>query len=169
MQAADSEQLASLRVVVGYLGEKGQAGWWSSSFFAAGSTAFLSPIFARTQLVAQHQGVAGAASKVHDQRIGVGHVYHLFRLPEDLEQAMHQILHQSDVAERVKQLVTSREVALQFLRSGNVPPIDGAIGPTRVAGAAGLRQPDAWKAVAATYADGFEQQREIYPYFADRK
>jgi hypothetical protein len=169
MQAADLEQLASLRVAVGYLGEKHQAGWWPSSFFATGSTAFLSPIFARTSLVAQYQGVTGAASKVHDERIGVGQVYHLFRLPEDFEQAVHRILHKPEVAERVKQLVTCREAALQFLRSDNEAAIDKAIGPTRVAGVADMREPRAWNIVAATYADGFERQAEIYPYFTDWK
>lgn len=80
MQAADFEQIAAIRAAVGYLGEKDQAGWWSSSFFASTGSAFLSPIFPRTQVVAQCQGVSGAASKIHDERIGVGNVYHLFRL-----------------------------------------------------------------------------------------
>ncbi|GEM_PF-487447 len=169
MQPADFEQIAAIRAAVGYLGEKDQAGWWSSSFFAATGWAFLSPVFARTQVVAQCQGVSGAASKIHDERIGVGNVYHLFRLPEDIEQAIHRILHQADVAQRIKQYAASPEAAVQLLSGGGAAPIDGAVGPTRVAEVAGLRELQTWRLVAATYADGFQRHTEIYPYFSDRK
>src|SRR5687768_11401701 len=116
MQQTDHEYIATLRAVVGFLGEKDQFGWWASSFFAAGSTAFLAPAFPRTQLVAQCMGVVGAASKVHDERIGVGQVYHLFRLPEDLEQAVHRVMHEQDVATGIRRHVANREKSMEFLR-----------------------------------------------------
>jgi hypothetical protein len=81
-------QIASLRLLVGFLGEQSQFNWWSSSFFAANSRAFLSPVFSKTALIAQWQGVKEAASRVHDEPIGVGAVYHLFRLPEHIEQTL---------------------------------------------------------------------------------
>lgn len=65
---------------------------------------------------------------MHDERIGVGQVYHLFRLPEDFEQAVHRILHRLEIARQVQQLVTSRKAALQFLRSGNGVAVNNAIG-----------------------------------------
>ena len=163
------EQLATIRTAVGFLGEKDQAAWWTSSFFASGSPTFLSPIFARTQLVAQCVGVATAASKVHDERIGIGQVYHLFRLPEDLEQGIHRILRQSSVAGRIATNVATRDQAVQFLRSGGGQAQENAIGPTRIAGITGLRNASTWEAVAATYANGFDKGAECYPYFTDRK
>jgi hypothetical protein len=45
MQAEEIEQIAGIRVAVGFLGEKEQAGWWPSSFFATASAAFLGPLF----------------------------------------------------------------------------------------------------------------------------
>ena len=73
--------IAELRVLVGYLGEKGQANWWGSEFFSATATAFLAPIFNRSLFLAQYQGATAAAAKVHDEAIGVGRIFHLFRLP----------------------------------------------------------------------------------------
>ena len=87
------ETITKLRLYIGYLGEKDQFGWWVSSFFAPSSNAFFEPLFGRTQYLAQCNGVTRAAALVHDERIGVGHVYHLFRLPEDLEQGLHRELH----------------------------------------------------------------------------
>ena len=162
-------QLAALRAAVGYLGEKAQNGWWSSSFFAPGSSAFLSPVFRRTQIVAQCVGVVAAASRVHDERIGVGHVYHLFRLPEDIEQAVHRALHQPDTGKLVAQCVTGPEAAMSFLRQVGSEQPDDVVGPTRIADIDGVRDPQTWELAAVTYAGGFEQGREVYPYVADRK
>jgi len=99
MQPEHLENVAAMRAAVGFLGEKEQAGWWPSSFFGIGSTAFLSPLFPRTHFLAQCQGVTCAASRKHDERIGVGQVYHLFRLPEDIEQGIHHLLHSVDIVD----------------------------------------------------------------------
>lgn len=80
--------LAQLRIVVGFLGEKDQAGWWPSGFCASASTAFLLPAFPRTLTPARYEGLCRAAQLVHDEHVGLGDVYHLFRLPEALEQAL---------------------------------------------------------------------------------
>ena len=76
-----SATISELRVLVSYLGEKGQANWWGSEFFSNTATAFLGPIFNRSLFLAQYQGATAAAAKVHDEAIGVGRIYHLFRLP----------------------------------------------------------------------------------------
>ena len=73
--------IAELRVLIGYLGEKGQANWWGSEFFSTTAAAFLAPIFNRSLFLAQYQGATAAAAKIHDEAIGVGSIYHLFRLP----------------------------------------------------------------------------------------
>jgi hypothetical protein len=52
--------------------------------------AFLLPLFARKQCLTKSYGVTGAAWLVHYLLIGTGHIYHLFRLPEDLEQGIHR-------------------------------------------------------------------------------
>jgi hypothetical protein len=107
--------VAELRVLIGYLGEKGQANWWGSEFFSSNATAFLAPIFNRSLFLAQYQGATAAAAKVHDEAIGVGRIYHLFRLPIGLEQASAEVL--SDVAfvQTIQSKLVNRELALARL------------------------------------------------------
>ena len=83
-------RLVSLRLAVGLLGERDNAGWWTSGFFTPTSTAFLAPVFGVNTFQARYQGVLEAAKRSHDERIGVGHVFHLFRLPESLEQRLFE-------------------------------------------------------------------------------
>lgn len=107
--------IAELRLLVGYLGEKGQANWWSSEFFSATSTAFLAPIFNRSLFQAQYQGATAAAAIVHDEAIGVGGIYHLFRLPIGLEQASADTLNDAAFVQAVQAKLANRELALARL------------------------------------------------------
>src|SRR5690349_14523885 len=101
MNATQLEALATLRTVVGYLGEREQYSWWQSSVFAPAGRAILAPVLGRTQALAQYAGVRRAAALVHDERIGVGRVFHLFRLPEDVEQALHHVVQTPSVRQRI--------------------------------------------------------------------
>jgi hypothetical protein len=170
MEAREVQTVATLRAVVGYLGEKDQAGWWPSTFFAPGSQAFLAPVFARTQVLAQCTAVTRAAAVAHDERIGVGHVYHLFRLPEDVEQRIHAALHEPGLTEAIGEAVASRDSALGYLRgrAGSAGSESGSVGPTRVGELHDLRGAEGWREVAAQYLRGVESGVEVYPYFADR-
>lgn len=110
-----AKTIAELRVLVGYLGEKGQANWWGSEFFGPTAAAFLSPIFNRSLSLAQYQGVTAAATKVHDEAIGVGRIYHLFRLPIGLEQAASEMFSDAGFVDSLKSHLASREAALSRL------------------------------------------------------
>lgn len=83
------------RLLVGYLGERSQYGWWQTAFYEQPSQTFLQPIFPKTIHLAQYHGVVEAARILHDEHLNVG-TYHLFRLPEELEQNLHALAH--DVA-----------------------------------------------------------------------
>jgi hypothetical protein len=107
--------IAELRVLVGYLGEKGQANWWSSEFFSANAAAFLAPIFNRSVFLAQYQGATAAAAKVHDEAIGVGRIYHLFRLPIGLEQAAAETLNDATFIKSLQDKLVGRELAMSRL------------------------------------------------------
>ena len=52
-----------LRLLVGYLGEKEQFGWWQTSLLRHDSRSFLTPVFARTSKLAQYHGVREAARR----------------------------------------------------------------------------------------------------------
>lgn len=169
MAGVTSEMLGAMRVTVGYLGEREQHAWWTSAFFTASSRAFLEPVFPRTMLLAQCTGVAAAAAITHDDRIGIGDVFHLFRLPEDLEQAIHAVLQVPEVAARIAPLATTEGAALAFLRQHAGDPAQHRDGPVRVGGTLDLRRPGAWRQAAALYLGAFEAGAQVFPFFADRE
>jgi hypothetical protein len=168
MEVKQVEQIAFLRAVVGYLGEQEQNAWWSSSFFGPGSDAFLAPVFPRTQVLAQCQGVTKAASLVHDERIGVGNVFHLFRLPEDIEQNIHRVLHQPKVCGQIATAIATVDAAISSLKTISTTLTKSGVGPTRVGSIEDLRDPTSWRFVAAHYANGFGEKSKVYPYFTDK-
>lgn len=167
MEDVQLEYLAKLRIVIGYLGEREQFSWWQSSFFSAGSQAFLAPIFTRTQFLAQCSGVTRAAAGVHDERIGTGHVYHLFRLPEDMEQDIHQLLHSPQLNQEIISSTIDKATALNFLQQEADTIASTAVGPTLIGNIKVLRNLTPWRIACAHYTYGFIKGVEIFPYFAD--
>lgn len=161
------EYLTDLRAVVGYLGEHDQFDWWPSSFFVTGSSAFLSPVFPRTQTLAQVTGVSRAAARSHDERIGVGHAYHLFRLPEEMEQSLHRRLGEGETNQTVRSLVAERETALAWLREMAQGDASQEVGPVRVGATHAVYALEQWPIVAGYYWRGFTGGSQTYPYFSD--
>ncbi len=161
------EKLTLLRIAVGLLGEKANPKWWTSAFCSNNGNAFLEPIFPRTYLNAQYQGVVSAAALVHDDRIGVGEVFHLFRLPEDLEQSLHSMA-LSGINAQLAGVMRDVDSAMQLLRGFADNVQKPAHGPARVGNLLKLRETLSWKDAAAFYLKGFELQQETFPYFSDR-
>lgn len=157
--------LASLRAAVGLLGE--QAQWWNSTFCSANGKVFLSPVFPRTYILAQLQGVSDAAALVHNDRIGVGNAFHLFRLPEDLEQGLHNIAC-GEAAQEISEVIHSDDSAIQFLRKCAGSVCKDAVGPVMVGQVSSLREASSWRDVAAFYVSAFEKHNEAFPFFSDR-
>ena len=165
--------LIALRFAVGYIGEKGQRGWWQSSFFTPGASMFLTPVFTKTPTLAQLTGVTAAAALAHDERIGVGRVYHLFRLPAAIEQEIF-------VAARDLDSTPAASSGLNPLRPGREPddavaylqahaetvPAD-AVGPTRIGDRRSLETPATWSAAAACYLHWLATKSPVYPYFSE--
>lgn len=160
--------LASMRLAIGYLGEKEQFAWWQSSFCSPGATAFLTPVFGRTYSLAQISGVTRAAALVHDERVGVGQIYHLFRLPEELEQALHRLLLDATLRQTLSHTIVDSATALQFLQNTHGTTQAEGTGPTRVGTSRDLTDPHTWQKAAALYTKAFELGIEIFPYFTDR-
>ncbi len=166
MITTEIETVAQLRAAVAYLGERNHFGWWQSEFFGTGSKAFLAPIFGKTQLLAQVNGATTAAALVHDERIGIGDVYHLFRLPEDMEQSLHRVLQDSAFVVKMEQLLTDHEQVVALLQTLRNAPADDAVGPTRIGNLHQLRSADAWAIATAHYGRAFERGEQTYPYFS---
>jgi len=161
------KQLALLRAAVGLLGEQAQSPWWTSTFCGTSGKAFLSPVFPRTHVLAQLQGVTSAASLVHDEGIGVGSVFHLFRLPEDLEQGIHAVAI-GEAVQEIADVMRSADSATRLVETFSNGTSKDAWGPVNVGPLLALRQTASWRDVAAYYFSAFEGQRKIFPFFSDR-
>jgi len=160
-------QTIRLRVAVGCLGELDGSPWWPSSFLGPHAAAFLSPVFGSRTTIAQYQGIVEAACRAHDEKIGVGRVFHLFRLPEATERRISGCL-DNQVAENLKECFASREWAERVLASlakgdGNVKP-----GPFRLGTADVLDAPGGVALIAAAYRSAFRAGIKCYPYFSGR-
>lgn len=162
------ESFVKLRSVIGFLGEETQYSWWISAFFTPHSPAFLNPVFTRTPNLARYSGVTESAARVHDERIGVGRVYHLFRLPEDMEQRLHIVAQGDGVWAEIQQYLDSCNAALAYLRQMASEPAGYAEGgPTRIGNIEDVRQSQVSSLLAARYLTGFEHNLPTYPYFAN--
>ena len=156
-------EITELRVLVGYLGEKGQANWWGSEFFSATAAAFLAPIFNRSLFLAQYQGATAAAAKAHDEAIGVGSTYHLFRLPIGLEQASADALNDAAFVQTVQVRLVNRELALSRLTELAETAESASPGPISL----GLMSQDLsaeLKRAAGFYCAAFTSGIQTFPY-----
>lgn len=155
--------IAKLRACVAFLGEKDQANWWSSSFLSRTGGVFLSPVFPKTAALARINGASSAARVLHDEHIGIGDVYHLFRLPENVE---HEISLMFSKNASVLAFITTEESALACLQelSGD-EPLHG-IGPLFIE--LKVIEQSMIKLMAAAYLKGFSVNEQVYPYYRDK-
>ena len=161
----DIHHLAKLRCVVGKLGEKQTHGWWQCDFFSTSGSQFISPVFPRTGLLAKCQGLTVAAARVHDQRIGVGKVFHLYRLPEEVELEMHKLLQDPSFAAEIEPHLSTPESTLGAL-STNTSKIDE--GPVIAGELTDMDKSKCWKTVESMYRFGFDNNIKVFPYFASQ-
>ncbi|NPU94907.1 MAG: BrxE family protein [Gammaproteobacteria bacterium] len=155
--------LLKMRILVGFLGERAQCAWWPTAFYEASSRLFLEPVFSKTSRLAQYHGVLEAARRLHDEHLSVGS-YHLFRLPEEVEQDLHAIVQSSEGDEFASQAPKSKEAALNALKQLATTGGKSSMGPTAVGNIKDLDSADTLKAFAAAYLSAFNQDAQTYPY-----
>jgi hypothetical protein len=156
-------KLLQTRLLVGYLGEKAQFGWWPTSFFSEYSLRSLEFVAPKTASLAQYHGVVEAARRLHDEHLNVGS-YHLFRLPEEVEQDLHALMQGSEGVELAKGLPQDKDAAMTVLKGlakGETPAGDG---PAAVGKIAQLAAPDTLCALAGSYFFAFSKNSKSYPY-----
>jgi hypothetical protein len=154
-----------LRLLVGYLGEKDQGNWWATTFFSSPSRYFLEPVFARTTRLAQYNGVREAARRLHDEQIGTGNVFHLFRLPEEVEQDLQHLM--NGAPDEWFAEVNSQESALTALRNLAGETISVTPGPRSIGSVEEFYRSLGSKTLAQHYLAAFEQGVRTFPYFVD--
>jgi hypothetical protein len=169
LKQVDLTTYIRLRLLVGYLGEKSQHGWWSTDFLSAVARPFLEPSFPRTWRVAQYTGVTEAARRVHDEHIGIGNVFHLFRLPEELERQLHAHLLANLPDESPFSALSDQETAVQALKEfsaeGNAPKE----GPISVGTIDQARDLAAIRGMVSQYKESFQRRTRVFPYFVGDK
>lgn len=166
MASAVPSTLLQLRLFVGFLGERSQFGWWLTEFYSQSSEIFLQPVFTATTQLARYQGVVEAARRVHDEHLSSGS-YHLFRLPEEVEQDLHLMLQNDAGRLVVEQIPQQREHALAALSqiAGSTVQV-GTVheGPVAMGSSADLRAAATCAAMASAYHLAFSGGRRTYPY-----
>jgi hypothetical protein len=155
--------ISEMRVLVGYLGERDQYGWWSSEFFSDTAAAFLAPIFNRSLFLARYQGATAAAAKVHDEAIGVGRIYHLFRLPIGLEQASADALNDAVFVQTVQARLANRDLALARLAELAKKAESASPGPVSLGQMTQDLVPELQRA-AGFYCAAFTSGIQTFPY-----
>jgi hypothetical protein len=162
---SSATSILCLRLSVGFLGERDGAGWWRSGFTSPTAPAFLAPIFGAKVLQAQYQGLIEAARRVHDERIGVGRVFHPFRMPEAQEQRVLDAL-RSD-REKPTSGISSHEAAMNDLQDLAGQVVDVKPGPTLIGPIETLEDPSWVKKVASIYLAAFNSNIQCFPYFSN--
>jgi len=129
---------------------------------------FLNPIFGSKTRMAQYHGVTEAACRVHDEKIGVGRVFHLYRLPETIEERISDAFQEGSLPEEVTRCFEAAEDAVRVLADLAKGPVEVKSGPVRLGGADMINSPDGVALLAATYRAAFQAGIKCYPYFTDR-
>jgi len=161
-------QIALLRLAVGYLGQRKQSGWWDCDFLDATGIRFPEATFPRTAWAAALRSTTEAACIVHDQALGRVGNSHLFRLPPALEDQLEHALERMDWTEACK-LIESRTTAMDVLKRIADAVIKAPIGPVQVGVAHRILTPTAIHELAAHYHSAFQDGIRCFPYFAPEK
>jgi len=163
-----TQDLTTLRALVGFLGESSQNAWWDTNFLSKTGLQFLEISFPRTAVAAGCISVSEAAKRLHDERIGKGGVFHLFRLPSAFEERVHRHLLNVQGDELLAALETG-EKALSKLKEfaesdGNTPE-----GPIHLGNADKILTEHAVSELAMHYHDAFSKGVMTFPYFTERR
>jgi len=156
--------LVELRIIAGYLGEKSQYNWWPSNFLAPTTQKMLEFTFPRTALISQYMALSAAAAKVHDEAIGIGKSFHLFRLPEHIEKVMLEEfkVHGKDIAEAN---ISSKASAIERLTELSGGASISGEGPINIGETKIEHLERITTKIACAYLQAFSDNKKAYPYF----
>jgi hypothetical protein len=158
------EKLLTLRVTVAFLGEKEQFAWWTTRFLGPTGQRFLEFSFPRNSFAAGITAASEAAKNFHDKRIGKGRVYHLFRLPQTIEQRLGA-LSLSPNSRRVLAVLGNKEIAIRAMFDLSKESNTAPEGPVCVGSSKILFSAASISKLAGLYADAFSTAKQTLPYF----
>lgn len=157
--------IIKLRAFVGYLGEKSQHSWWDTNFLSETGRQFLSINFPRSSFSAGVNSVSTAARRLHDERIGKGGVYHLFRLPIAIEENLHGMLLDFNVDVIIPDL-SDTNAAMDRLEQFMGNGVSAPAGPVQIGTMKNILNNFSIQELAAHYLDAFNNKKQCFPYFS---
>ena len=156
-------RIIEIRYLVGFLGEKSRCNWWPTSFYDASSIRFLEPVFSRTSPLAQFHGAVEAARRFHDENLSVGS-FHIFRLPEEIEQDLHEMVQARLLELFDPDLIVDRAAALNALSKVSDGMAYGAVGPVLVGKIEDLSTSALLDKIGAIYQTALSSDTQALPY-----
>jgi hypothetical protein len=164
MTTESIQNICEMRMLVGFLGEKQQACWWGSSFLSSSSKTFLKPIYPNSIALAQYSGVCRAASIVHDERIGIGRHYHLYRLPDSMERALMKCIQDDKFSEHLSTILVTTERVMDRLMELGIDSVDEASGPIPVGDYTDRKLDKLLKKARSHYVQAMKSETQTFPY-----
>jgi hypothetical protein len=104
-----------------------------------------------------------AALRFHDENLSVGS-FHLFRLPEEIEQDLHEMVQARRPELFDPNLIIDQAAALNALSEVRNGPADGAVGPVLVGKVDELFTSALLDKVAAIYRMALSSDTQAFPY-----
>lgn len=167
MNSDYAKLVAELRLLVGFLGEKPESNWWDSNFLGTSSEAFLAPVFSRTKMLACYHGVCEASMLVHDEHIGVGANYHLYRMPDSSERAAAKALADTDFQQQLSDVLGSSEAAQKRLGELAATETNKVEGPVVLGSYADADLNRQLCQSASHYSRAFKEGYKCFPYMRE--
>jgi hypothetical protein len=155
--------IVTLRLTVGFLGEREQFNWWATTFFNPAVDQFLEPAFSRTAGLAQYHAVVTAACRQHDEHLNTG-CYHLFRLPEEAEHALHDAVREGDAQDALQTIRQGKEAGLKVLKTMAEGYSSASAGPVLIGTSDTIGTPKMLRTAAGIYFSAFTRGVQIFPY-----
>lgn len=161
-----TRRIVGMRCLVGFLGEKSQFSWWPTSFYDGASIRFLEPVFSRTAPIAQYNGTVEAARRFHDEHLNVGS-FHLFRLPEEIEQDLHEAVQTEPPEFFALEKMHDRDTALDALWKSDADKPMSASGPILVGKTEAIRSSAVLDDISKIYRTALISDNRVFPYLAE--
>ena len=163
------EEITRLRVLVAALGESSSPPWWKTTFLSDAGLRLTGRIFPRSYLSAAVNAVWEVARREHDERVGKGRRYHLFRLQPSPERSVQAELMDPAKAERLREVLALEQDGLLEALSALVGTarLRGRGGPTLMGTVRSLSEPGGVSELAAVYRSAFREETVVHPYYEE--
>lgn len=161
-------RFAIVRMAVGFLGQVGLFGWWSSSFLSPNGLAIAAYNFPRAPGYSALNATTAAAKRLHDERISKRRCAHLFRFALADEVLVQHSIH-LDGSEFLELGFQRCEDALRVLEAESREVISVSAGPVQIGVLEDAFTELGLNELAKHYLAAFRQEIQCLPYFANTR